>query len=211
MKRAIIFLNGIHHNVKKLYPVLRANDTIIAVDGGARHCQKLGIHPSFVIGDMDSISPTLLNKLKKTDTVILTYPIKKDETDFELALDLAISKKVTEVLIIGGVGNRLDMTLSNIFILTQPKLKHQKITVLTDTEELTLLRSGTTHLKGIIGNRLSLIPITHTVKGVTLHGFQYPLNNENIRFGSVRTISNFYQCKNASVQIKTGILLCITN
>jgi len=210
MKRAIIFLNGTHHNLKNIRKITpKRNDVIIAVDGGAKYCHKLNTKPNFVIGDMDSISPSLLEKFKKTKVNILTYPSQKNETDFELALDLAISKKVTELLIIGGVGNRLDMTLTNIFSLSQSRFSNLKIKALTDTEDLLFLRPGTTYLKGVIGNRLSLIPLTRAVTGVTLRGFQYTLNNKTIQFGSGRTISNYFRSKVTSIKIKSGVLICI--
>ena len=62
-------------------PLPQAGDIIIAVDGGIRHTAALQIVPQWWIGDFDSSG--------ELDVAVprLTFPVEKDETDLELALN----------------------------------------------------------------------------------------------------------------------------
>ena len=60
---------------------------IIGVDNGAQHLFNRSITPNIVLGDLDSIDPSLLKKIKTMEIDIKSYESNKDKTDFELAID----------------------------------------------------------------------------------------------------------------------------
>ena len=62
MERAVIFANGELKFSPEQCHEIRKDDFIIAADGGALHCRKLGIKPNVVIGDFDSLNPEGENK-----------------------------------------------------------------------------------------------------------------------------------------------------
>ena len=70
-KRIIIFANGDLPDLEKARALLHNDDFIIAADGGTRHTLALGLTPSIVIGDMDSL-PAGFEISKFDDDVILT-------------------------------------------------------------------------------------------------------------------------------------------
>ena len=56
---------------------------------------------------------------------------------------------------------------------------------------------------------ISLVPFTDVVRGITLTGFIYPLQNATLRLGESIGVSNEQLEDSASIQVKSGILLFI--
>lgn len=86
----------------------RADDFIIAADGGWLACRKTGITPDLLLGDFDSLStqPDFPN--------ILRVPVEKDDTDTMLAVKTGLERGETEFHIYGGMGGRrTDHTIAN--------------------------------------------------------------------------------------------------
>ena len=92
--------------VRALLP--KAPFYLIAADGGLRHARALGLVPDAFIGDMDSLREEDL-----PEGAIL-YPSQKDDTDMMLAVKQAMALGVRKVLLLGGLGGRLDHTYANI-------------------------------------------------------------------------------------------------
>ena len=56
MARLIIFANGLVPDLESARHLFRPGDVLYAVDGGTRHALALGLMPSVVIGDLDSLT-----------------------------------------------------------------------------------------------------------------------------------------------------------
>ncbi len=210
--RAVIFANGIMDKWPAGFELSLPTDLIIAADGGTRNCLAWNVHPHVVVGDMDSIDPDTLATLESRGVEIKPYPPRKDETDLELALKEALYRKATEVVILGALGKRWDMSLSNVMLLTAPFLKGIKTRILDDRQEITCLRGGQkAEFRGRSGDVLSLSSLQASADGITLNGLEYPLKNATLPVGSTRGISNVFAGNTAEIEIKTGYLLvCIT-
>ena len=91
--------------------------TLIGVDGGLNHCKKMDVFPHFIVGDFDSVDPSILGEFKeKGESTVL--PRAKDCTDLEAALEKARSiSAYAQIIIWGGLGGRFDHTLGNIYTL----------------------------------------------------------------------------------------------
>src|ERR1044071_1572413 len=122
MKRIIIFANGELPDFNKAQSLLQKDDYVICADGGTRHALALGIQPHLIIGDMDSAETGSLQKFRAEDVNIELYPRDKNETDLELAISRAIELKPEQIVIVAALGGRLDQTLANITLLTDPRL-----------------------------------------------------------------------------------------
>ena len=89
MPRLIIFANGILPELELARRLIQAGDVLIAADGGTRHVLALGLFPSIVIGDLDSLTPDERRRLDAKGVEIQQYSRDKDETDLELAFHYA--------------------------------------------------------------------------------------------------------------------------
>jgi len=182
---------------------------VIAADGGARHCQDLGLIPSVVIGDFDSLTAEELDQLERDGAQVVRYPGRKDFTDLELALQHAVSLGAGEILVFGALGARWDQTLANLLLPAAPGLENVSIRLLDGLQEIALLRSGETHtLTGQPGDTVSLVPLGGHAHGITTEGLEYPLVDGTLYFGATRGISNVLLGERASVRLKDGLLLC---
>jgi thiamine pyrophosphokinase len=210
--RAVIFANGVMEKWPAGFELSPATDLIIAADGGTRNCLAWNVQPHVVVGDMDSVEPDTLATLGSRRVEIKPYPPRKDETDLELALKEALERKASEIIILGALGNRWDMSLSNVMVLAAPFLKGIKTRILDDRQEIICLRGGQkAEFKGRPGDALSLSSLQAPADGITLNGLEYPLNNATLPVGSTRGISNVFADNTAKVELKTGCLLvCIT-
>ena len=84
--RAVIIGNGAITNYDIIRKRLRNDDYIICADGGYNHTKELGVKPSVVIGDMDSIGDN------DYDGEIINLPIRKDFTDSEVCVKYILLK-----------------------------------------------------------------------------------------------------------------------
>lgn len=208
--RAVIFANGVLNNLQNVHDIILPDDLIIAADGGMTHCQALGIKPSIVIGDLDSLDPDYLKSLQTSGTEIISYPINKDQTDLELALHKAFDLGSDEILVLGALGARWDMTIANLLLPASPEFSKVAIRLIDGHQEIILLRGrGELTFNGKKGDMLSLIPLGQDAYGVALRGLEYPLEDDVLKFGATRGISNVLLEDTATVYLKKGLLLCI--
>ncbi len=208
--RAVIFANGLITDDERVHKYLESGDLIIAADGGALHCARLGIIPDYLIGDFDSLLESDLDQFIAQETVMIRHPARKDYTDLELALLHARSLGVEDILVFGGLGARWDQTLANLLLPASIGLKDTKIRLVDDQQVLTMLHGGENYsILGEPGDVVSLIPVSGGAHGVTTQGLEYPLEGETLHFGASRGISNSLTGKQGSISLEQGSLLCV--
>jgi len=153
MKCAII-ANGNINNYKKCKRILNSTNYIICADGGAKHLRHMNVVPDVIIGDMDSIDDEsrLFFQTKNVSTV--KFPEKKDQSDSELATNLALSLNPSHVVYLGVTGSRIDHTLINIFLLKNFIEGSCQASIIDDNNEIYLIKDRIT-LIGRKGNNLS--------------------------------------------------------
>jgi thiamine pyrophosphokinase len=208
MKRAIIFFNGDLSDLSQFKNYRKDNDYIICADGGAAHVAKLGLTPDVIIGDFDSLSPSMQRKFAKQKIEQVKFPNDKNETDSELAIQYAIEKGYTNILVFGLLGSRLDHLLTNILALSLLKPLEANVKMIEGNQEIQLIRDFIT-LKGNAGDLVSLIPIQKDAEGIITKNLQYPLNDETLYVGYSRGMSNVMTQKIATISLKKGLLLII--
>ena len=214
MPRIVIFANGDLPDLDAARALLQADDYLIAADGGANHLLKMGILPEIVIGDLDSLSEDTLFDLTSAEVEIQQYSEDKDETDIELALRYAVELRPSSILIVGALGGRLDQTLANLSILTDPMLPKIDLRLDDGVEEAFYLRASAgkgeqVEIQGRSGDILSLIPWHAPVEGVLTEGLKWPLYSETLYPDKSRGVSNVMLAESASIKIEKGLLLVV--
>jgi thiamine pyrophosphokinase len=208
IKRIVIFANGDLPDLERARAILHGDDFIIAADGGTRHAVALGRSPNIVVGDLDSIAPEMQRKMEETGVEILRFPRDKNETDLELALSHAISLNPLQILIVAGLGNRLDQTLGNISLMSAFQPSEAGIRLDDGVEEVFFCRDRV-QVQGASGDIVSLLPWHEDVSGVVTSGLKWPLHGETLNSKKTRGISNEMVDETAAIQIKSGLLLVI--
>ena len=82
-------------------------DIIITADAGWKTARAMGFFPALALGDFDTAPAP-------EGPDVLRLPAEKDDTDTFFAARRALETGCSEVLILGGIGGRLDHTLANI-------------------------------------------------------------------------------------------------
>lgn len=207
---AVIIANALVSAPRLLLRWTRAATLIIAADGGCRHCRGLGIVPNVLVGDLDSTTEEDLIAFREQGVEVLRYPPRKDQTDLELALDLALERDADQIVVFGALGLRWDMTLGNLMILTKVRSSQASIKLLDGPTEIGLVRGGDrVMIVDRLGAQVSLIPAGQAVRGVTLEGFEYPLFNRDLEAGSTLGISNIVRRESATIEVHAGLLFCV--
>ncbi len=205
-KRVVIVANGSIIQPEFYRVLLRESDFIIAVDGGIKHLEKIGILPHLIIGDFDSIGLSILDKYRNMGINIKKFPKDKDYTDTELALHEAKTIS-SNVILIGAFGKRIDHTIANIYLLYEARELGINMEIMDAYHRLFLIGDGERKvLPGDVGDIVSIIPMLPS-SGIVTFGLKYPLQRESIRFGYARGISNVKIDKDAWVSIEKGALL----
>ena len=217
MKKALIFANGDIDDGEMVDRALAqaADALIVAADGGVRVAEHYHLRVNTVLGDMDSLTEAQHQALTEQQATILRYPAEKDETDLELALVWAAKQGADWIRLLGATGGRLDQILSNIYLLTLPILDGRDVQLVAGKQAAWLAKPGRTDINGAVGDTISLIPLTGTVRGVRTENLYYPLNDEDLYFGPARGVSNVIAGSSATaappaaVSVREGVLLVI--
>lgn len=181
---------------------------IITADSGINTTERLGLKPDFIVGDFDSADRTVLDKYKAMSVRIISYPAEKDMTDTQIAIELAVKHKPVKIDIAGATGSRIDHMLANIHLLMLPLQQGIDACIIDNNNKL-YLRDKSFSLRKAeqYGNYVSLLPFTDEVRGLSLIGFKYSLDNVVLAAGSSLGISNEIAAADAKVIFTDGILL----
>ncbi|HET58213.1 MAG TPA: thiamine diphosphokinase [Deltaproteobacteria bacterium] len=185
-----------------------SSPVLVCADGGARYAAAAGVVPAAVIGDMDSVDAELLSYYESRGSVVIRYPVSKNETDTELALRYALSLEPKEIRLYAALGGRIDHTLANISLLSSSMLRCVDTRIIDDRGELFAVDDRAV-VRGSTGQTVSLLPLTTEVSGITLEGFEYPLCEATMEPGRPYGISNRLAGTEGRIQVRSGRLLVI--
>jgi len=183
-------------------------DLVVAADGGALVCERWGVVPHVVVGDMDSLGREGMERLRARGARIEAYPREKDETDLELAVEAARKAGADEIILLAAFGGkRLDHEIANVLLLaTAPRMS-----AVRGGTVMRVIREGErVSLAGEPGDLVSLVPLAGDAEGVRTDGLRYPLRDETLRFARARGMSNEIVERPAAVGVARGALLVIT-
>ncbi len=212
-KTACLVLNGQLDDYDYIREVMNYNtyELIIAVDGGANHLYRLGIMPNYILGDLDSIEDDIREYYEASDVVFKKFPTKKDETDAELAVWLVEEVGLLGIDIYAALGGRIDHELANIQLLYYILGRGMYPRIISEHEEIYILKNDEMTLKGNIGDIVSILPIRGDARGITLVNMEYSVEELDLKYSVTRGISNVMVAQDAYINVRDGCLLVIKN
>lgn len=169
---------------------------VVCADAGLDTAAALGLQVDYAMGDFDSVSQKGLEYYKRKSSVgqgteFISYPPEKDATDLHLALDWVVGRKPEEILIVGATGRRLDHFLASVNLLMVPLAQGIPAFIIDRHNRLYLLKDSHIFRRSeVFGKYISLLPLTEKVRGITLRGFRYNLENGEMRIGDSLGVSN---------------------
>lgn len=165
-----------------------AGARFLAADSGMRHAASLGVVPELWLGDFDSTAPELLHEFAHVPRQ--TFPVAKDMTDGELALDHAYQLGATRVILCGAFGGeRTDHTLLHLTMATRYAIAGREILLSSGFEEASPLVPGNYQYDLPDGTVFSILSFSQ-LEGLTIEQAEWPLDKITLPLGSSLTVSN---------------------
>jgi len=160
---------------------------VIAADSGMMHAATLRLVPELWVGDFDSAGSELV--LQYAEIPRQTFSPDKDATDGAIAVEEALRRGASSIVMVGGLGGQTDHTAGLLGQALQ--LAHGGTPALLSSgeEEAHPVLAGTTRIDLPPESRFSIIPFTD-LEGLDLAGVKWPLANRDVPLGSTLTLSN---------------------
>lgn len=173
-------------------------DLVIGADGGLHSARAAGFCPTVYVGDGDS------GGLAEDGLFAIPLPPEKDLTDLQAAYEYAKDQGVTELILTGCTGGRLDHHLSAMSLLERAVREQIHAVMLDPDNRVEFLLPGT-HCKGSHGYKyFSLIPVSRSLRAVTITGAKYTLKDHDAFRGDSLTVSNEFQNATVTVSFAAG-------
>ena len=185
---------------------LPADPVVVAADSGLDHALAAGLTVAVAVGDMDSVTPEALAAAEQSGTRIERHPADKDQTDLELALDLA-TRLADRIVVIGAGGGRLDHLIGNLAVMASPRWTGVDIEAWLGNARAIVVHSHRA-LEAQPGDTLSLFALGAPAR-ISTNGLAWPLDNEVLDPLTSRGVSNQATSTNPQVTVHEGIVLAV--
>jgi thiamine pyrophosphokinase len=154
-----------------------ADVPLIAADGAANLLYDLEILPEYIVGDLDSVLPEVIEAMRETTEIIVE--VDQDINDFEKALRFAQQMLWKRVLVTGIHGGDLEHTLNNWSVLMRYGLNMDIVAI--DGQRIGIPLYASTSYQSEMDEIVSLIPQPEAT--LTTRGLAWPLTQESLTLG----------------------------
>ncbi len=184
---------------------------IICADSGAHHAYDWHIVPGIICGDFDSIKDNVKNHFEKLQVEFVAYPIEKDWTDTELAIQIAIERGYHSCVLAGLDGGRIDHQFTNYFVASR-YARQIDIQIIGNHHRTYFLseRFPKICLDDKKGKVISVIPLEEST-GIDYVGLHYSLPGRTLFFGTGLGMSNFAKTDHVEISLEQGLLMIVVN
>jgi len=182
-----------------------AEDLSIAADSGYLNARALGARVDVLVGDLDSLGSAGV----PSGIELIKLECEKDFTDTQAAVEIAIERGADDIVIVGGIGSRLDHTLSTVCILAYMKKRGIYCVITNGQNRVRYLENDSLLLARSNFKYLSLIALDKVCRGVSVEGCKYPLKNAKIMRENQFAVSNEIDGNAALVSVRRGAMLVI--
>lgn len=195
--------NGTPPSPELVRALAKRSEGVAAIDGGLAVCDRAGIEPDLILGDLDSAPLSLLEKYRHIPQIETP---DQDKTDLEKAVEYLFNFRFETFSVCGALGKRIDHTLTNIYLLCRYPCK----IIFESEDEICFALTKMHTLNCRIGQTVSLIPISSEVSGVTTKGLKWEMNNKTLNKTCV-SISNVALQEKVMIAFEEGDLLVAIN
>ena len=204
MGRVLIVANGEWPSSFNLQHERTTYDQLVALDGAANRLLELNIIPDVIVGDLDSITTSVLNQCESSGVQIVRIP-SQEKSDISKGLQWVQQEQPNaRIDVIGIEIGRYDHHLAAYSALFECQ---SSATILLNGWTAKRVDSNPTTFQVKPDVIISLIAFG-SVQGVTLEGCQYPLQNASLTTGT-QGVSNKAIESEIVVSAQSGNLLLL--
>ena len=178
---------------------LEEGDLVVCADSGYKNAQKLFDRVDILVGDFDS-----LGDIPDGVSEIVRLPAEKDMTDTQYAVDLAIQRGATELVIIASTSGRFDHALSTLAILEKYWEKRLPIYIVNGQNRVRFIKNSGFIVVRSRYKYFSVLAADEKVKGVSIEGAKYPLVAKTLERNHQFAVSNEIVKNAALITVKKG-------
>ena len=175
--RTVILANGSYPKHPVALSLLRNAESLVCCDGATESLLRRGIEPHYIVGDLDSLRPSTRLRYKHC----LHHFPDQETNDLTKAVQFCVTKRWTDITILGATGKREDHTLGNISLLAD-YAQYVNVQLITDYGVFVPHLYSSCY-ESFRGQKISIFSLTPDTV-FTLHGLKYPLG---------RPISSWWQ------------------
>lgn len=183
----------------------KKEDLVIAADSGYLNARAMGERVDILVGDLDSLGSSSV----PDGIELIKLECEKDFTDTQAAVEIAIERGCDDIVIIGGIGTRLDHSLSSIGILSDMKARGVHCYITNGYNRVRYLENDSLLVPRTGYKYLSLVALDKVCRGVSAEGCKYPLKNAKIFRNNQFAVSNEIEGNIALISVRKGALLVI--
>lgn len=203
MKRCVIICGGdctaeiISQNVSH-------KDYIICADSGYDCLKNTDFTCDLIIGDFDSLNSPLPKGIEH-----ISLPVEKDVTDSDFAVDEAIRRGFSDILLLGATGGRLEHTYANLLLISRCAERGVHAKIIDSRHTVQCVKNSELTVKGKENQQISIFAVGKTAKGVSLSGFHYTVTDYSLTALDSLGISNDIVEGFGVISVKDGTLMVI--
>ncbi len=204
--RCYIFSSARIDSYEYLKSIDFSKSFVICADGGMSHADALGIVPDVWLGDGDSLENDNIIAKEK-----ISFPVKKDNTDTDLAIELALERGFKDITIIGGIGGRLDHEFSH-FCLLKKIIDSGAEGRLIDEKNTVAIKNSSFEIRPDGRKYVSFFPFGGDVENFSVNGLRYKAEGIRLECNKAQASSNnFIEEKIAKITFDSGYVLVISS
>jgi thiamine pyrophosphokinase len=219
-KRFVFLISGSPDGVPNelLWELAEGMSFVVTVDSGANWAHAAGLIPDLLIGDLDSCSEVARAAFAEQDVEEIVFPVDKDASDLELALEELARRGYTDLVATNVLGGRVDHELAALGNLVAAGEKGLAITVVEPSQSLIFLNATGARRQLTLafgeGLDVSSAPFVSLVPWggaavVSASGFKWELDHACLAPTSSLGISNLPTATSPHIALHEGALIVV--
>ncbi len=179
-------------------------DLVVCADSGYKNALAMGVRVDVLVGDFDS-----MRDIPDGNFELVRVPVEKDQTDTQLAVDIALERGADEIIIVCSTSGRADHALSAMAILEKLWERRVPATLVNGQNRIRFIRDSGAIIVRSAYKYFSVVTLDKVAKKVSVEGGKYPLVKKDIERGFQFAVSNEIVKNAALITVKKGSVYII--